>query len=41
VDEESVSDMLNEELDIDRVDEINLEIEGETVCEELNNEKSE
>jgi diacylglycerol kinase family enzyme len=34
VDEESVSYMLNEDLDIDSDDEMNLEIEGETVSEE-------
>jgi hypothetical protein len=32
--------MLSEELDIDYDDEINLEIEGETVCEESSNEMS-
>jgi hypothetical protein len=37
VDEESVSDMLNEELSIDSDDEINLEIEGETASEESSN----
>jgi hypothetical protein len=41
VDEESISDMLNEELDIYSDDEMNLEIEGETVSEESINEKSE
>jgi hypothetical protein len=41
VDEESVSDILNEELDIDSVDEINLEIEGETASEESSNKMSE
>jgi hypothetical protein len=38
-DEESSSDMLSEELDID-YDEFNLEIEGETVSEESSNEMS-
>jgi hypothetical protein len=33
--------MLSEELDIDYHDEINLEIEGETVSEESSNEMSE
>jgi hypothetical protein len=36
-DEESIGDMLNEELDIDS-DEMDLEIEGETASEELSNE---
>jgi hypothetical protein len=35
--EESISDMLNEELDIDSDDEMDLEIEGETVSEESSN----
>jgi hypothetical protein len=33
-DEESVSDILNEELDIESDDEVDLEIEGETVSEQ-------
>jgi hypothetical protein len=37
VDEESISDMLNEELDIDSGDELDLEIEGETASEEPSN----
>jgi hypothetical protein len=41
VDEESISDMLNEELNIDPDEEMDLEIEGETASEELNNKKSE
>jgi hypothetical protein len=41
VDEESSSDMLSEVLDIDYNDEINLEIEGETVHEESSKEMSE
>jgi hypothetical protein len=41
MDEESISDMLNEELDIDCDDEMDLEIEGETVSEELSSEMSE
>jgi predicted CopG family antitoxin len=40
MDEESISDMLNE-LNIDPDEEMDLEIEGETTSEELNNEKSE
>jgi hypothetical protein len=38
--EESVSDMLNDELDIDSDDEMDLEIEVETVSEESGNEMS-
>jgi hypothetical protein len=41
VDEESISDTLNEELDIDSDDEMDLEIEGETVSEESSNKMSE
>jgi hypothetical protein len=41
VDEESSSDMLSKELVIDYDDEINLEVEGETVSEELSNKMSE
>jgi hypothetical protein len=41
VDEESISDMLNEEHDIDSDDEINLEIEGETASEKSNDKISE
>jgi hypothetical protein len=40
-DEESSSDMLSEELNIDCDDEFNLEIEVETVSEEASNEMSE
>jgi hypothetical protein len=40
-DEESISDMVTEELDIDPDDEMDLEIEGETASEESSNEKSE
>jgi hypothetical protein len=40
-DEESISDMLNEELDIDSGDEIDSEIEGETASEESSNKMSE
>jgi hypothetical protein len=40
-DEESSSDMLSEEFDIDYDDEFNLEIEGKTVTEESSNEMSE
>jgi diacylglycerol kinase family enzyme len=40
-DEESISYMLNEKLDIDSDDEMNLEIEGETASEESNDEMSE
>jgi hypothetical protein len=40
-DEESSSDMLSEELDIDYGDEIKLEIEGETASEESRNDLSE
>jgi hypothetical protein len=40
-DEESSSDMLSEELNIDYDDEFNLESEGVTVSEELSNEISE
>jgi hypothetical protein len=36
-DEEPISDMLNEELDIDSDDEMNMEIEGETASEDLSN----
>jgi hypothetical protein len=37
-DEESISDMLNEELDIDSHDEVELKIEGEPASEESSNE---
>jgi hypothetical protein len=40
VDEESISNMLNEEFDIDSDQEMDLEIEGETASEESRNEKS-
>jgi hypothetical protein len=40
-DEESVSDMLSEELDVDSDDEINLENEGQSTSEELSNASSE
>jgi hypothetical protein len=40
-DEEYISDMLNEELDIDSDDEMNLENEGERANEELSNVSSE
>jgi hypothetical protein len=40
-DEGSISDMLNEELDIDSDDEMDLEIEGEAASEESSNEMSE
>jgi hypothetical protein len=40
-DEESSSDMLSEELDIDSDDEINMKIEGETACEVSSNKMSE
>jgi hypothetical protein len=36
-DEESISDMLNEELDIDSDDELNLENEGQSASEESSN----
>jgi hypothetical protein len=38
-DKESLSDMLNEELNIDFDDIMNLEFDGETVSEESSNEK--
>jgi hypothetical protein len=41
VDEEAISDMVNEELDTDSDGEMDLEIEGETVGEESSNKKSE
>jgi hypothetical protein len=41
VGEESSSDMLSEELDIDYDDEINLQIEGETASDESRNKVSE
>jgi hypothetical protein len=40
-DEESISDILNEELDIGFDDELYLETEGETASEESCNENSE
>jgi hypothetical protein len=40
-DEESSSDILSEELDIDNNGEFNSEIEGETMSEESSNEMSE
>jgi hypothetical protein len=40
-DEESSSDMLSEEVQIDSDEGFHLEIEGETVSEESNNEMSE
>jgi hypothetical protein len=40
-DEESISDMLNEELDVDSDDEMNLENEGQSVSEESSNTSSE
>jgi hypothetical protein len=41
VDEEAISDMVNEELDIDSDDKTDLEIVGEIVSEKSSNEKSE
>jgi hypothetical protein len=41
VDEESISDMLNDEFSNDSDDEMNLEFEGETVSEESSNKMSE
>jgi hypothetical protein len=40
-DEESISDMLNEELDIDSDDEMNMENEGQSWSEESRNASSE
>jgi hypothetical protein len=41
VNEEAISDTVNEELNIDSDDKMDLEIEGETVSEKSSNEKSE
>jgi hypothetical protein len=40
-DEEFISDMLNEELNIDSEDKMDLATDGETASEELSNEMSE
>jgi uncharacterized protein YgiM (DUF1202 family) len=40
MDEEAISDTVNEELHIDSDDEMELEIDGETGSEESSNEKS-
>lgn len=40
-DEEAISDMVNEEIDIDSDEQMDLAVEGETASEELSNKKSE
>jgi hypothetical protein len=40
-DEESINDMLNEELDVDSDDEMTLKNEGQSACDESSNASSE